>query len=197
MSTCIKITFMKPNPQGKGSLTILKDLDGSTQGLSIIPKNPEQVLTELFTSLFVLKATFKFKPIVGKDYWLYEVEGILKLYQFSPQEWGSRAPGQWIGKCSMGPDLIWSLEINQTLKDDPDFIKSIEDQRDQWEHGLEEVDSMETLLPEYAEELPYYQRVMAFGLSKSLKASLGLTGQLSLKPKDVIALRLEKETPKV
>lgn len=181
---------MEANPQGKANLAILNDLAGASNRTMIREKQSEQVLTELFTSLFVLESEFKFRPVVDKDYWLYQVEGKMKLYQFSPEEWGNRAPGTWIGKCSMGTDLTWSIEMNPSMEKDTEFQSHLAQKKLSWEKGLECLDTMEDILPEYLEDLNYHQRVMAFGLGKSLKASLGLSGQLALAPSEVIDRRL-------
>ena len=173
---------MKPNPQGKGSLSLLRDLNGSTHGIPILPKDAKEVLTELFTSLFVLRSDFKFRPVVGRSYWLYHVQERFKLYQFSPEEWGNRAPGRWVGCCALGSDLTWSVEINPNLPEDSDLMTHIREQKQAWEEEVEKEDQMEDLLPEHLGDLPYHQRVMAYGLGKSLRASLEMSGQLTLQP---------------
>lgn len=62
----------KPNPQGKGLVPVLESLVQSRALISVVAKHINQISSELFTSMFVLHSQFQFKPVMGKQYWLYQ-----------------------------------------------------------------------------------------------------------------------------
>ena len=58
------------NPQGKASLALLDDLT-QFKRYKIQQKNAPEWLADYFTSLLVVGASFNFKPILNKTYYLY------------------------------------------------------------------------------------------------------------------------------
>jgi hypothetical protein len=71
------------NPEGKGSNGFLADWYLS-KPRGIVAKPRRQLLAELFTSMLVLSATFKFRPAVGTLNYLYWVNGEWSLSLIAP-----------------------------------------------------------------------------------------------------------------
>ena len=62
-----------PNPQGKGLVPVLRDL-GSLQAVAPAVKSSVDFLRDYCISSMVLAAKFSFKPVPGKDYYLYAMQ---------------------------------------------------------------------------------------------------------------------------
>ena len=169
-----------PNPQGKGQVGFLLDWAYSSPR-AVVAKRAPQLLADYFTSLLVLSAAFKFKPAFGKDYYLYAAGDGWSLSLISPDEWNDDARRcAFAGKCVLHTDSTWSITpsgnigkagaVNDALAAFYDgFIDKLRSQR-----------VLEDDLPFYEAGLPYYQRLFAAALSRSLRGSLALGDQLGL-----------------
>lgn len=166
----------RPNPQGKGLVPVLESLAESRSLVSVVPKQIEQISSELFTSLFILHSKFQFKPVVGKHYWLYQRDHNFKLSLISPQEWGSSAFGLFVGESVLQKDITWTLTLDSDAANNQALMKYIESKRREFEEALVSADSVESVLPFYLNGLPFYQRVFASALANSLKQSMVLSG---------------------
>lgn len=166
----------KANPQGKGLVPLLESLEDIRSLVSATPKNIHQISSELFTSLFVLHSQFSFKPVIGKEYWLYENNRAFKLSLISPAEWGNSEFGKCVGKCILQTDLTWSLELDSRAMNDQALMSYIKSKRDEFEKAISKSESMVDALPVYIDELPYYQRIYASVLASSLKQSMIMSG---------------------
>lgn len=166
----------KANPQGKGLVPLLESFANIRSLMSAAPKNIPQISSELFTSLFVLHSQFSFKPVIGKEYWLYENNRSFKLSLISPAEWGNSGFGKCVGKCTLQMDATWSLELDSRAMDDAALMSYIKSRRDEFEKAISESESLADALPVYIKELPYYQRVYASVLANSLKQSMIMSG---------------------
>lgn len=166
----------QPNPQGKGLVPILESLAESRALVSVVPKHINQISSELFTSMFVLHSRFQFKPVVGKQYWLYQRARQFHLSLVSPQEWGSDSFGLFVGECVLQPDITWSLTLDNAAANNKDLMDYIETKRYDFEQALISAESVDTVLPFYLEGLPFYQRVFASAVANSLKKSMILSG---------------------
>ena len=165
-----------PNPQGKGLTPVLQFIEQTRAAVHVPPKQIDQVSGELFTSLFVLKSEFLFKPVISKSYWLYRTGNKLKLFQISPHQWTAGYPGKFIGECILQEDITWTLELDDDAAEDESLIRLIAEQRQQLQQSLEEAEKLEDALPVYVTSLPFYRRVMAFGLAASLRLSMEAAG---------------------
>ena len=165
-----------PNPQGKGLVPILESLAASRALIPSLPKQINQISSELFTSMFVLHSQFQFKPVVGKPYWLYKLGDRFKLSLISPQEWGSEVFGFFVGECVMQPDITWSLSLDAAAANDESLMDYIQTKQAEFEQALNSAESVDRVLPFYLEGLPFYQRVFASALANSLKNSMILSG---------------------
>lgn len=165
-----------PNPQGKGLVPVLESLVTSRALIAAVPKNIQQISSELFTSLFVLHSQFQFKPVVNKPYWLYQRDKQFQLSLISPSEWGSNSFGLIVGECVLQQDITWSLTLDNDAANNQALMQYIETKRLEFELALERANSIDNVLPFYIESLPFYQRVFASALANSLKNSMLKSG---------------------
>ncbi len=171
-----KATTKAPNPQGKGLVPVLAALSAANYQSTALPKQVEQIASELFTSMFVLESSFGFKPVQGKAYWLYRANNRYKLSLLSPQQWSAAVFGDVIGQCVLHEDLTWTLELSDEAVNDAEFMAYIAERRRLFGEELQGADSVDDLLPVFQESLPFYQRVFASAMAGSLGRSMQLSG---------------------
>lgn len=165
-----------PNPQGKGLVPVLETLAASRAAIAVPPKRIEQISSELFTSLFVLESDFKFKPVVGRSYWLYRKGERFWLSLLAPEEWSAAAFGQVIGECILQDDITWTLTLDEAAAQDRALLSRIEARQRAFEQRLEKAATIADALPVFDESLPFYQRVCAAALAASLRVSMRKSG---------------------
>lgn len=169
-----------PNPQGKGLVPVLQGLQQHWLQQILRPKQIDQIEMELFTSLFVLQSEFKFNPVPGKSYWMYEAEQGYRLLLVAPHEWHKPYPHRCIGECTLQKDRTWTLVMTPEVAEDPVFLQRVDAQRARLLRSLEAAEKVEDILPSFEDSLGYYGRIMAFILGKSLLTSMQLSGIHSL-----------------
>ena len=173
-----------PNPQGKGQIGFLLDWAYSSPR-GVVAKPRSQILADYFTSVLVLSSSFKFKPVFGKEYYLYLDGDRWSLSLISPDEWNDEAKqNAFVGSCVLHDDSTWSIAPSENIgKNCP-----VEDQLTAFYEGfVEKLRSNQLLeegLPVYEANLPYYQRLFAAALSLSLHGSLHLGDQLGRSAQD-------------
>jgi hypothetical protein len=165
-----------PNPQGKGLVPVLQGLQQHWDRMQVPPKQIDQISLELFTSLFVLQSDFKFAPVPGMRYWMYEREGAYRLMLVAPGEWNGAMPGRCIGMCQLQKDRTWTLSLESEVAADSWFMEEIEARRHKLDSLLEQAESVEDVLPAFEKGLGYQSRVLAFILGRSLRTSMQLSG---------------------
>lgn len=173
-----------PNPQGKGLVPVLQGIQHGWQKSVLLPKQIDQIEMELFTSLFVLQSEFKFNPVPGKSYFMYDWPGNAaagsgrgyKLSLVAPHEWHTPCDGLFIGECILQQDRTWTLMLAPELAQDEVFMKRVEDLRGKLLGALAQAEKIEDVLPSFEESLGYYGRITAFILGKSLLTSMQLSG---------------------
>lgn len=163
-----------PNPQGKGLVPVLGDL-GALQPVFNGPKNPGDFLRDYCLSSLVLAATFSFKPVVGKTYYLYATGDAWNLSMVSPGEWSREKAGNFLASCRLRRDMTWELDTAD-MPENPEVMQKAQDYIRGFVDTLTEQASIREQLPYYVESLPYYQRVLATALANSLEKSLPATG---------------------
>ena len=99
------------NPQGKGVAGIIEDLRACTPSQAQA-KSSHQWLADYFTSTLVLGAKYGFKPVVGRDYYLYFKDQEWKLSLIEPQAWRSHNPGIYFAECVLNNDMSWCLAFS-------------------------------------------------------------------------------------
>ncbi len=164
-----------PNPQGKGLTPVLDEWRGA-QPAQVTAKPPRQVLADYFTTLLVLSAEFSFKPAPGVAYFLYLRNGRWLLSLIAPAEWRGRAPGPCAGSCELQRDMTWTLTPADDLADQPDLVAALADFQQGFMALLDSDAPLEDSLPFYVAQLPYYRRLLAAGMAKSLESSMLLAG---------------------
>lgn len=173
------MTSKSPNPQGKGLVPVLESLMQTRKNLAVPAKDILQIANELFTSLFVLNSQIKFKPVVGRTYWLYRKDGIYGLSLIAPEQWSPSHYGQFIGACELQPDLTWTLELSGQCRGDLALMAEITQQWERFDEKLNTAEHIDDLLPVYIATLPFYSRVLASALAHSLGQSMqkgGISG---------------------
>lgn len=164
------------NPQGKGLLPILESLQQARKHLLVPAKNIQQISHELFTSLFVLNSQIRFKPVTGRNYWLYFKNENYQLSLIAPEQWSQSQYGRYIGACKLQNDLTWTLQLSDNCMADQAFLKQISHKRAQLDERLQQAEKIEDVLPVYVETLPFYSRVLASALAYSLEQSMQKSG---------------------
>lgn len=168
-----------PNPQGKGQVGFLQDWHYSSPR-TVVAKPSGQLMADYFTSLLVLSADFKFKPAFGTSYYLYRDEPRWMLSLISPDEWNTpdKHTG-FVGTCQLHEDSTWSIEPGENLLKRGPVAEAVGSYYEGFVEKLKTHAALEDELPIYEGHLPYYQRLFAAALSRSLKASMAQGGQLS------------------
>ena len=105
------------NPEGKGLNGFLLDWYQS-EPRGVVARPRRQVLAELFTSLLVLSATFKYRPVVGAANYLYWINGEWSLSLIAPDEWSQERRAGFAGACALQRDMTWTIAPPEQLADD-------------------------------------------------------------------------------
>ncbi len=164
-----------PNPQGKGLVPVLRDW-GATRPEGPTRKNPAEFLRDYCVSSLVLAAQFKFRPVVGRTYYLYAGDTAWTLSLIGPEEWHDEQPGRFLAPCRLRPDMTWELDADE-LKD-VSAVESLQRFVEGFVTTIQGQESISGELPFYVGHLPYYQRMLATGLASSLASSGADTGQV-------------------
>lgn len=168
-------TFQKnPNPQGKGVVPVLRDWQSFTP-MALAPKTAANFLRDYCVSSLVLAADFRFKPVVGKTYYLYATSDGWSLTLIAPQEWGERKAGKFLASCQLRADMTWEMDAAD-LADQPEALAQARQFIEGFVDALSEQETIEEHLPYYVQEMPYYRRMLATALSASLKHTLPPSG---------------------
>lgn len=178
-STNLGKDLQAPNPQGKGQIGFLRDWHYSSPR-GVVAKPSGQLLADYFTSLLVLCADFKFKPAFETAYFLYREEPRWSLSLISPEEWNTADKrATFVGTCRLHADSTWSIEPADNLSKKGPVADAVTIFFDGFVEKLRSRKPLEEELPIYEANLPYYQRLFAAALSRSLKTSMIQGGQLS------------------
>lgn len=167
-------TQKNPNPQGKGVVPVLRDWS-SLQPMALAPKTAAEFLRDYCVSSLVLAAEFRFKPVVGKTYYLYATTQGWSLTMIAPHEWGERKAGEFLASCELRADMTWAMDA-ANLAEQPEALAQARNFIEGFVDTLSEQESIAANLPVYVQEMPYYRRMLATALSASLKHTLPPTG---------------------
>ncbi len=175
-----ELTDTGPNPQGKGQIGFLLDWAYSSPR-GVVAKPAPQLLADYFTSLLVLSSAFKFKPVFGKDYYLYIDGDRWSLSLISPDEWNDDAHRRaFVGTCVLHDDSTWSIKPSDNIGRNGLVSEQLAAFYEGFIENLRSKQVLEDGLPVYEAGLPYYQRLFAAALSRSLRGSLSVGSQLGL-----------------
>lgn len=171
------------NPEGKGLNGFLLDWFQS-EPKRVVAKPRRQLLAEFFTSMLVLSATFKFRPAIGTANYLYWISGEWSLSLIAPDEWSHERRAGFAGTCVLQRDMTWTITPSDLLVESNPVSDAIGRFYDAFAEMLDTDLTLEEVLPFYVGRLPYYQRLYASALSRSLCAAVRLGDQTSTSCRD-------------
>ena len=159
------------NPEGKGAHGFLDDWC-ATEPRGVVAKPGRQVLADLFTSMLVLSASFKYRPVPGNSNYLYWADGRWSLSLIAPCEWSDKRRAGFAGTCILQSDMTWTIVPSERLVEDSPVSSAIRQFFDAFAAMLDTDLSLEEILPYYNGRLGYYQRLYASALSRSVNAAV-------------------------
>jgi len=168
------------NPEGKGHNGFLLDWYQS-EPRGVVAKPQHQLLAEFFTSMLVLSAKFKYKPVIGVANYLYRVNDEWLLSLIAPGEWSDEMRAGYAGMCVLQHDMTWTIAPSDALAGDNPVSAAISDFYAGFAETLDTDRTLEEILPFYVARMPYYQRLYASALSRSIRAAVTLSDQLAIK----------------
>ncbi len=158
------------NPEGKGFNGFLLDWYQS-EPIGVVAKPRRQLLAEFFTSMLVLSATFKFRPVVGAVNYLYRINDEWCLSLIAPDEWSNERRAGFAGTCVLHRDMTWTIAPSDLLAEANPVSEAMDRFYDAFAEVLDTDRTLEEILPFYVGRLPYYQRLYASALSRSVRAA--------------------------
>lgn len=168
------------NPEGKGLNGFLLDW-ARTEPRGVIVKPQRQVLAEFFTSMLILSANFKYKPAVDVENYLYFVDGKWSLSLIAPEQWSARHQRGFVGTCVLHRDMTWTIEPSERVGEENTVTDAIARFYDAFAETLDSDLTLEDILPFYVRRMPYWQRLHASAMSRSLRGTVTLAGQRDIK----------------
>jgi hypothetical protein len=179
--------ILKPpaNPQGKGLVPLISDWN-AYQPTTIKDKTIEQLFAEYFTSLLVLFSDFRFRPVVGNIYYLYFNEHRWMLSMIEPERWDREKRGDYFGSCQLHEDMTWSINSSTSIEQHPDIEKALIMFYKSTLLSLDSDIPLRRKLPFYVDHLPYYRRMAATGLARSMSHSFEGFGLLQQPSKSLM-----------
>ena len=175
------------NPEGKGLNGFLLDWY-RTEPRGVVIKPRRQVLAEFFTSMLVLSAHFKHKPAVGVLNYLYYVDEQWSLSLIAPDEWSRKRRAGFVGTCVLHPDMTWTITPSDLVGEDNDVSDAIAGFYDAFAETLDNDLTLEEILPFFVRRMPYWQRLHASALSRSIRGTITLGDQRATRCRDWQAL---------
>ena len=162
--------------QDKGLVLVLQDLYVASPE-QLRSKSSDEAARDYCWSALVLSSAFGFRVAPGHTYSLYLVEGQWRLSLITPEEWGARVPGDFVGRCQLRHDMTWSVVFDESVAEGSAVHDALLQYMDGIREQLQASGSWEALLKNGERHLPYQQRVLTTGLASSLRQSLVLSGQ--------------------
>lgn len=166
------------NPEGKGLNGFLLDWYKS-EPRGVAAKPWRQLLAEFFTSMLVLSATIKFRPVVGAAYYLYWIDDEWSLSLIAPDEWSNKRRAGFVGMCVLQRDMTWTIDPSDLLGEKDHLSDALGRFFDAFTETLDTDLAFEEILPFHVARIPYYQRIYANALSRSMQVAVRLGDQAS------------------
>ena len=88
--------------KSRGASKVQKALQ---QQLTELQEQYTQVIDEFNWNKLVYESEFRFEPIIGETYHLYEVKGVFRLSLIGPGEWSQR----YVGSFRLDSDGRWNM----------------------------------------------------------------------------------------
>jgi len=166
------------NPEGKGLNGFLLDWYKS-EPRGVVAKPRRQLLAEFFTSMLVLSATFKFRPVVGTANYLYWINGEWSLSLIAPDEWSNERRAGFVGTCVLQRDMTWTIDPSGLPGENSQLSDALGRFYDAFAQMLDTDLAFEEILPIHFARVSYYQRLYANALSRSMQVAVRLGDQAS------------------
>jgi len=163
------------NPEGKGVSGLMLDWRQS-EPRGVVAKPRHQILAEFFTSMLILSANFKFRPVVGRPSYLYWVDDDWSLSFIAPDEWTESRRDNFVGTCMLQRDMTWTMTPSEGLGENSDVRDAVGRFYDAFAEIMDTDLPLEEILPSYVSGMPYYHRIYASALTRSLKTTTSLSG---------------------
>mgnify|MGYP001814706267 CR=1 FL=1 len=167
------------NPEGKGAHAFLDDRV-STEPRGVVSKPQRHELADLFTELHVLSASFKYRPVPGRPNYLYWMDGEWSLSLIAPYEWSEKRRAGFAGTCILQPDMTWTIAPSDRLSEEGPASAAVRRFFDGFAGMLDTNLTLEDILPYYAGRLPYYQRLLASAMSRSMRAAVTIDDRTAI-----------------
>ncbi|ARN72670.1 DUF2452 domain-containing protein [Oceanicoccus sagamiensis] len=178
---------MKPaNPQGKGLVPVLEALEPLSQ-LPAQQRSSQDWLRDYLAGALIVSARFSFKPVLRQSYYLYWQTGQWQLSMISPSEWGSRLQTTPVASCQLREDYSWDISPYDSVAETPELLASLASFQSGFLDFIDNEMPLVDQLPFYQAELPWYPRLMALGLAKTLQRSLDSAGLSSQSGQGLLA----------
>ena len=171
------------NPEGKGVNGFLLDWQ-QTQPRGVAAKPQRQVLAEYFTSMLALSAELKYKPVVGVPNYLYWIEDEWSLSLIAPDEWSAERRAGYAGTCILQRDMTWTITPSEHLSEDNAVSDAAGRFYEAFAESLNNDLTLEEVLPFHVSKLPYYPRLYASALSRSIRLTIAMSASDSNKSRD-------------
>jgi hypothetical protein len=181
------------NPEGKGLNGFLLDWYQS-EPRGVVAKPQRQILAEFFTSMLVLSAQFKYKPVIGVDNYLYWIDGNWSLSLIAPDQWSEERRRGFVGTCALQRDMTWTIIPSEQVGEDNAVTDAVAQFYSAFAEMLNTDLTLEEILPFYVGTMHYYQRLYANALSRSIRGAVTLGDQSSIPCKEwqLLLPRLER-----
>ena len=164
------------NPDGKGAHGFLEDWR-ATEPRAVVAKPRRQLLAEFFTSMLVLSASIRYRPVPACLNYLYWIDGQWSLSLIAPDEWSEERRAGFAATCVLQRDMTWTIAPSSRLAQDSPATAAIRRFYKAFAEMLDTDLTLEEILPSYASGLHYYQRLYAGALRRSLNAAVTRGGQ--------------------
>ena len=171
------------NPDGKGANGFMLDWY-RTEPRGLVAKPQRQVMAEFFTSMLVLSARFKYKPAIGVDNFLYRVDDEWQLSLIGPEQWSDRHRDGFVGTCVLQADMTWTIDPSERLLEPGPLADAVGRFFDAFAETMDTDMTLEEILPFYVRRLPYWQRLHASALSRSIRGTVKLSGTSAVRARD-------------
>ncbi len=175
------------NPEGKGNNGFLLDWE-RTEPRGVVVKPRRQLLAEFFTSMLILSAQFKFRPAIGAATYLYWIDDEWSLSLIAPEQWSAERRAGFAGTCILQADMTWTLNPSARLTEESPVADAMARFYEAFAEKLDTDLTLEEILPFYVGTMPYYQRLFASALSRSVRAAVILGDQTATSCRDWQAL---------
>lgn len=172
------------NPQGKGVVSLFNEWHSP-----LIVRDERSLPTlikEYVLSLLVLSAKFKFRPAQNTEYHLYLQNAELIMTLIEPEKSGERF-GRYVGSCHLLSSLTWHVEFSQQSASDPEIAAFMHNFYAGFEAHHQQDTHLTNLLPFFESSLPFYARMYANGLAKSIEQGMQQIGASQITAPQLLA----------